>query len=79
MPAARDAQVPPPYGVLSVSPVMTRTRSIGTPNDEATHCAMTDSAPWPCSVTPEWQNTAPVASSLMVTPSCAEIFAPPTP
>jgi len=58
---------------------MTRTRSIGTPKEEAATCAMTASAPWPCSVTPVWQMTAPWASSLMVTPSCAEIFAPPTP
>ena len=27
------------------------------------HCAITASAPWPCSVTPVWQITAPVASS----------------
>jgi hypothetical protein len=37
---------------LSVSPVMTRTRSIGTPKLDATHCAITASAPCPCSVTP---------------------------
>ena len=55
---------------------MTRTRSIGTPKAVAATCAITASAPWPCSVTPVWQMIAPCASSLMVTPSWAEIFAP---
>ena len=59
--------------------MMTRTRSIDTPNEVATHCAITASAPWPCSETPVWQKIAPVASSRTVAPSCAEIFAPPTP
>src|SRR2546422_617507 len=56
---------------------MTRTRSSGTPNAVAAICAMTASAPCPCSVTPVWQMIAPCASSLTVTPSWAEIFAPP--
>src|SRR4029079_15421563 len=42
--------------------MMTRTRSIGTPKLVATHCAITASAPWPCSETPVWQKIAPVAS-----------------
>ena len=59
--------------------MMMRTRSIDTPNEDATHCAITASAPWPCSETPVWQKIAPVASSRTVAPSCAEMRAPPTP
>ncbi len=40
--------------------------SSDTPKDEATHCAITASAPWPCSETPVWQKIAPVASSFTV-------------
>jgi hypothetical protein len=65
--------------VLSVSPVTMRTRSIGKPNAVATTCAITASAPCPCSVTPVWQITAPWASSRTVAPSCDEMRAPPTP
>jgi len=59
--------------------MITRTRSIGTPKELATHWAITASAPWPCSDTPVWQKTAPVASSRTVAPSWAEMRAPPTP
>ncbi len=79
MPAPRDAQVPPPYGVASVSPSMTRTRAGATPSAVATICASTAPVPWPCSVTLAWQITTPCASNRTVAPSCAEIRAPPTP
>jgi len=68
MPAAREGPSAAAIGRVVVSPVMTRTRSIGTPKDDAATCAMTASAPWPCSVTPVWQMIAPCASSRSVTP-----------
>ena len=45
MPAPREAQVPPPYGIVSVSPVFKRTCSIGTPTASAAICAKIPSAP----------------------------------
>src|SRR5882672_11434878 len=76
IPAAREAQVPPPYGTLSVSPVSTFTQLIYTPSAVAAICAMMVSVPCPCSVTPVAATIAPFASSLMVQPSCAAILAP---
>ena len=58
---------------------MTRTRSMGTPSTLPTICAVSASEPCPCSVMLVWQVTDPVASIRNDTPSCDEIFAPPTP
>jgi len=58
---------------------MTRTRSIETPSTLPTICAVSDSEPWPCSVMLVWQMIEPAASIRTATPSCDEIFAPPTP
>ena len=77
--APREAQVAPPDGVVSVSPVMTRMLSSGMPSAEAATCAMIVSVPCPCSVTLTWQRTAPDGSTLSTQPSCAVMRAPPTP
>ena len=79
MPAPREAQVPPPYGVTPVSPVMTRTFSMETPTALAAICAKMASVPCPCSVTLHITVTMPVGSRRSVAPSCAEMRAPPTP
>ncbi len=79
MPAPREAQVPPPYGVVPVSPVITRTLSMLTPTASAAICAKMPSVPWPCSVTLTMHVTMPVGSSRSVAPSWAEMRAPPTP
>ena len=64
---------------MSVSPVMTRTCSIGTPTPSATIWRMMASVPWPCSVTPVAATTEPSGSMRTVQPSCAEMRAPPMP
>ena len=79
MPAPREAQVPPPYGVVLVSPVMTLTLSMVTPTAVAAIWAKMASVPWPCSVTLESTVSMPVGSRRSVAPSWAEMRAPPTP
>ena len=71
--------MPPPKGVASVSPEITRTLSMGTPSAAAAIWPMTVSTPWPCSVTPTAQMMPPLGSSLMTQASCEEIGAPPAP
>lgn len=66
-------------GVASVSPVTTRTCSIGTPTAVATTWATIASVPCPCSVTPIAATTPPCGLSRKVQPSWDEMRAPPTP
>ena len=69
IPAPLEAHVPPPYGVASVSPNVTLTVSIDTPNWSAAICFIMASVPWPCSVIEEDRWIAPEPSSLIEAPS----------
>ncbi len=64
---------------MAVSPVITRTWSMGTPTPSATIWRMMASVPWPCSVTPVAATTEPSGSMRTLQPSCAEMRAPPMP
>jgi hypothetical protein len=67
--AARDANVPTAYGNRRVSPVVTTTRSIGTPSSSATTCANAVWCPCPCVVSPVATTTVPSVSTRMCPPS----------
>lgn len=67
--AARDANVPTAYPNRRVSPVVTRTSSIGTPSSAAAICANTVSCPWPCEVSPVDTCTRPAVSTSTCPPS----------
>ena len=69
MTAARDAKVPTAYGILRVSPVVTKTSSMRTPSSWATIWAKTVSCPWPCDVSPVDTLTRPLVSIWMWPPS----------
>ena len=56
----RDAYVPSPYGVLSVSPSTTLMSVTGMPSSSATICANVVSWPWPCDFTPSLRIALPV-------------------
>ncbi len=58
----RLANVPQPYGVRSVSPWMTRTRSGVTPTASAMICARVVRNPWPCGLAPMRASTQPDGS-----------------
>ncbi len=67
--AARDANVPTPYLNRRVSPVVTVTRSTGTPSSWAAIWANTVSCPCPCVVRPVATTTSPLVSTRTWAPS----------
>ena len=67
--AAREANVPTPYLNRRVSPVVTVTRSTGTPSSCAAIWANTVSWPWPWVVSPVDTTTSPVVSTRTWPPS----------
>ena len=54
---------PPPTATRSVSPVTSRTLSIGTPSHSVISCAKLVSWPWPLDTVPTTTSTMPVAGS----------------
>ena len=62
-----------------MSPVTTRTSSIGTPTVAAATWARMVSVPCPCSVTLASTVSLPLGSRRIVVPSCDEMRAPPVP
>ena len=61
-------------GVVPVSPVTQRTRSVSTPSTSATIVASTSSEPCPSSVAPQNTVTCPLRSSSSCTPECGSLF-----
>ena len=56
----RPPCAPPPTLTMSVSPVMSRTLSSGTPSHSVTSWAKLVSCPWPCDTVPSTTSTAAV-------------------
>ena len=79
MVSPREAKVPPPTAVISVSPPATRTASSGTSSSSATSCASAVSTPCPWSWLEVMHVMLPEGSRRSVQPSCGEIFTPAAP
>ena len=68
----REAQAPPPNGVVALSPAITSTSPVSTPSWSATIWAIPVSVPCPWSVTLVMQRILPDGSSFTVVPSWVE-------
>ena len=56
---------PPPAATMSVSPVISRTRSNGTPSHSVTSCAKLVSWPWPLDSVPITTSTKPLSATVI--------------